>query len=358
MALTSYDFSNKVKYVDKIVDMVRQQKPTLFTLANIAGEATDRGVYWTDKSLGLTFADVSAVSGLVLTVADGSKFGVGQVLSPVDNANSYAIASISSNDLTVTKIANDMDAPKIGRYKVNNAPQAEITSSGPLTNFQGKQAVNYIQSFRADAEISFIGQGINTYDGANSLGVQMEAALYKVTADINNALWIGRKALGSNALAGSLGGIYEFCTDNNVPASGAALSEALINSCLKDIYDQGGVADSLICNSDQIAAINAIYKSYLKVERDDQVIGTYKTLVQDPYTGATLRIIVDPACPKKDIWFMDSSKFSVVPFSGMQFQVRDSSINGKTSNGQYVYGAYSAIFRNTPSSFGSIRNLA
>src|SRR5574344_1958919 len=104
----SYGFENDIRSVSPAMEIIRKNEPTLFASATIGQPVSNRSAEYIDKSLGITKVAVSAVSGLVITVPDGTKFKAGMELSPLSTSDNYVVASISGNDVTVTKVDNSM----------------------------------------------------------------------------------------------------------------------------------------------------------------------------------------------------------------------------------------------------------
>ena len=358
MAIYSYDFQNDVRDVTPALEVIKKNEPTLFSVAGNGPSVSNRNAEWIDKTLGIAFDDVLSTEGLVLTVADGSKYAVGMEMSPVDTADNYIIASISGNDLTVTKAVSGMAAPLSGKYEISFGGVVEGSTAGTEVFWEGEAKLNNTQIFRAEAILTRTAMGTSTYDNANLMETQVEKALYDVYHAINRALWKGTKKLGSKSVPGKLGGIYEFCSALQVDANGAAISKALINQALEKIADNGGHADTLICHRSKIAAISNLYDSQLVITQDETIRGVYVNKIKNPYDGSILTVIVDDMCPKNDVWIFDASKIEICPFVNGALTDFDSTENSFDGAKRTILGEITVKWHNGSEAFASIRGLA
>lgn len=358
MAIFSYDFQNAIRDVTPAMEVIRKNEPTLFSAAQVGNPVANRNAEWVDASLGITFVDVSAVSGLVLTVPDGTLFTAGMELSPTSTADNYIVASVDGNDVTVTKAVSGMASPISGSYEVSYGSVLEGSSSGNEISHAETVALNNTQIFRAEAALTRTAIGTNTYDNASAMETQVGAALYDVYHQINRALWKGYKQLGSKTTVGKLGGIYQFCSALQVDADGAAISTTLINSLLKLIKNAGGKPNTLVCNTSQISAISELYKNQIIVTQDESIRGVYVNKIRNPFDGTILTIITDDMCPTKDIWAFDSTKLEVCYLTNGALTDQDTTTPGYDGVRRTVLGELTVKFHNASQCFGSIRDLA
>ncbi|MBO5853230.1 MAG: hypothetical protein J6Q61_00670 [Bacteroidales bacterium] len=149
MAIYSYDFQNDVRDVTVGMDLIKKNEPTLYAIAATGDAVANRNAEWIDKVLGFKVDEVTAVNGLTVTVADGTKYAVGMEISPLDGAANYAIASIAGNDLTLTKIDASMANPTVGKYEVSFGGVVEGSTEGAETFIEGEAKINNTQIFRA-----------------------------------------------------------------------------------------------------------------------------------------------------------------------------------------------------------------
>lgn len=357
MAIYSYDFQNDVRNVEPAMQIIKKNEPTLYAIAGTGEAVANRNAEWIDKVLGFKVDEVKAVNGLTVTVADGTKYAVGMEISPLDGAANYAIASIAGNDLTLTKIDASMANPTVGKYEVSYGGVVEGSTEGAETFFEGEAKLNNTQIFRSEAKLTRTAMGTSTYDNANKMEQQVEAALYDVYHMINRAMWKGYKKLGSSSVAGKLGGIYQFCSDLKVDAAGGSISTDLINEALELIANAGGKADTLICNRSKIAAISKLYEGQITIAADSDVRGVYVNKIVNPYDGSVLQVIVDDMCPTGDVWILDSTKIEVAPFTNGALTDFDSTEPGFDGAKRTVLTELTVKWHNASESFASIRGL-
>lgn len=353
----SYDFENDIRSVQPVMDIIKKNEPTLYAVAKEGEAVTNRTAEWIDKTLGIKFDNVLTVTGTTLTVADGSKYSVGMELSPIATADNYIVTAISGNDLTVAKADSEMATPISGEYQISFGGVVEGSTEGTEVFSEGKAVANNTQIFRAQAKLTRTALGTSTYDNSNKMQEQVAGALYDVYHAINRALWKGRKALGSQSTPGKLGGIYQFCSALQVNAEGEAISKDLINAGLKLLADNGGKANTIVCNRAKIAGLSALYEDNIVVQADSNIRGVYVNMIKNPYDGSVLNVIVDDMCPKNDIWIFDASKIEVCPFINGALTDFDSTPSGFDGLKRTVLTELTVKFHNGDQAFASIRNI-
>jgi hypothetical protein len=355
--ISYYDFQNTVRDVVPILDYVNQNNPKLVSRLGAGAEAKAKTHEWTEGILGGKKVDGTA-DGLTITVDTAAGLAVGMILQPQASADAFKVASIAGTDVTVAKVAEDMGNPPAGKttYKVYGAPTVTGSKSGEEVFWQGNIRTNNTQIFRKDASITGTAISTNTYDNANNMNTQVLHAMELLQNDLNFAIWHGRKSLGSNGVASTMGGIYEFCTGIKVDAEGAALSVELINELVKKIVKAGGKPNTIVIARDLAPALSELYKNQVIIGEDSNVRGMYVNKIKDAF-GNILEVIYDDEVPVNDLWVLDITKIKLSPMQGRSFVDKDSTAAGFDGLSRTIIGEYTVEIYNPNECFGRITNI-
>lgn len=355
--LTSYDFQNQVRDVVPILDYINQNNPKLVSKIALGGVAKNKTHEWTEGILAGKKFDGTA-SGLVITADSAAGLGIGMKLQPVSSADVYTIASISGDDVTVTKLAASMDAPPSGNttYKVYGAAVTSGSKTGEEVAWQGNTRLNYTQIFRKDASLTGTSVATSTYDNANNMNVQVMNAMELLQADLNFAIWHGRKGLGGANVASTMGGLYEFCTGIVEDADGEALTVDVINAVIAKIVKAGGRPNTIVMARDLAPAVSKLYENQVIIGEDSNVRGMYVNKIKDAF-GNILDVVYDDEVPAGHLWVMDITKIKLAPMEGRAFTDKDSTLPGFDGFSRTIIGEYTLEIYNPNECFGRIENI-
>lgn len=355
--ITSYDFQNQVRDVVPLLDYINQNNPKLIAKIVAGGIAKNKTHEWTEGILaGKKIAGTA--SGLTITAESAAGIAVGMKLQPVAAADVYVVASISGNNVTVTKLAGDMANPPTAKttYKVYGAAVVSGSKTGEEVAWQGKTRLNYTQIFRKDASLTGSAVATSTYDNANNMNTQVMAALELLQNDLNFAIWHGRKGLGGANTASTMGGLYEFCTANIQDAEGAELSVDMINAVIAKIVKAGGRPNTIVIARDLAPALSNLYKDQVIIGEDSNVRGMYVNKIKDAF-GNILDVVYDDEVPAGHLWIMDITKVKLTPMEGRTFTDRDSTAPGFDGFSRTIIGEYTLEIYNPEECFGRIENI-
>lgn len=357
MSITSYDFQNQIRDVVPLLDYVNQNNPKLISKIATVGVAKNKTHEWTEGILaGKKIEGVA--SGLVITADEAAGLGIGMKLQPVASADVFQIASISGNDVTVTKALSGMANPPTAKttYKVYGAAVTSGSRTGEEVAWQGKIRTNYTQIFRKDASLTGTAVATSTYDNANNMNTQVMAALELLQADLNFAVWHGRKNLGGANVASTMGGLYEFCTDIVENAQAEDLSVDLINAVIAKIVKAGGRPNTIVIARDLAPALSNLYKDQVIIGEDSNVRGMYVNKIKDAF-GNILDVVYDDEVPYGHLWVMDINKIKLTPMEGRSFTDKDSTLPGFDGFSRTIIGEYTVEIYNPNECFGRIENI-
>lgn len=358
MPITSYDFQNDIRDVVPILDYLNQNNPKLISKIALGTPAKNKTHEWTEGILAGKKI-VGTAEGLTITADSAAGLAIGMKLQPVNASDVYIIASIAGNEITVTKLVSTMaDVPAASTtYKVYGANVVSGSTTGEAVAWQGQTRLNYTQIFRKDASLTGTAIATSTYDNSNNMNTQVTAAMELIQADLNFAVWHGRKLLGGAGIASAMGGIYEFCTANIENAGATALTIAMINKVIGKIVKAGGKPNTIVMGRDLAPAISELYKDQVIIGEDSNVRGLYVNKIKDAF-GNILDVVYDDECPAGHIWIMDISKLKLSPVVGRTFKDEDSTAPGFDGLSRTIIGEYTLEVYNPEECFGRIENIA
>lgn len=186
-------------------------------------------------------------SDLILTVTNGPRFQVGQIIK-IDN-ELLQVTAISGNNLTVTRgfggtsAASHSDASTViimsPAFKEN-----QNTELSPIT--QGEVDYNYFQQIEFGWQYSHRADVTPTYESRSFAGSRFAQELRKKMQDeapvfLERTLINGQRDAGSTTAASAMGGIFQsgYNTTSNTSLSGP-LTETTLMDNLQTVYNLVG----------------------------------------------------------------------------------------------------------------------
>lgn len=239
-----------------------------------------------------------------LTVADGTKFHVGDVIQ-IDSEYIW-VSAISTNDLTIvrnkagTQATHAATATIYIRY--NSRLEGADASDSPWT--EPSTGYNYSNIFHANIEVSRSDALLKQYGIDNVVNREIDKKMDSLMMQLNLMLYHGFRSAGSSSTDRSAGGLGTFITTNPTSASSAALTRTLIENEMQNCFDYGGNPTLALCNSWAQRKINSFYESSVRTERDDKRGGIIINQILSPF-GTYVDIVLDRHCPTNYLWLLD-----------------------------------------------------
>lgn len=194
---------------------------------------------------------------------------------------------------------------------------AEGESTPGLARTTTKSQVdNYTQIFETTIQVSSTLEAVEQWapgsEYARSLAKEMKT-LYIL---LDKTLIYGKPAARSsnNSNTGALGGIRHFVTTNVTAASGAQLSEKLVQDMLQQGYDAGGKIDSLLLTMTQKRALNKFLDANRRTGMEDRQAGA----IVDSYLWeqGVIDVVMDRWLPKDEVIGITSEYIGFGPLRG------------------------------------------
>ena len=146
---------------------------------------------------------------------------------------------------------------------------------------------NYTQIFTKTVEVSRTQRKISTAGLEDEFAYQLEKRMKEIATDVEKALIAGTANSGASGTARRLKGILAWITTNVETGTGTgseALSEAMYNNLLQDIWDAGGRPDVTVVNSFQKRKISAFSTSntrYLNMNDEKRLVNSVAVYESD-----------------------------------------------------------------------------
>lgn len=308
-----------------------------------------------------------------LTVDNGSRFRVSDLVRPDGSNEVMFVLTVAGNNLTVIRgyggttkatLANDLKLHILGNAALEGADR-------PATRFTSRsRRRNYTQIFTASIEVSGSMQAARAYWIQDEVDYQKQERLRELLRDLENCVINGTAPVGvqegSATVSRSMNGIIKsIATHRYVPGTGGipagdgggnnGLTEAVLNAALRFIWDQSsGAVDTIVVNGFQKRKINAFLSSKRVYAPDDE---SYRDLVSVYESDfGVCRVVTSRWVPSDTALLLDSSRIDVMPLQGRSFAYKPLASGGDSAIG-LVVGEYTLEFRNE-NAHGLIRGLA
>lgn len=315
----------------------------------------------------------NANDATAITVANGSRFRVGDQVRPAGAREVMFVTGVSANVLTVVRRYGGTPASTLANAQRltilgNAALEGDDRPDARFTNRVRRR--NFTQIFTAGVEVSGSMQASRQHAVADELDFQKQERLRELLRDLENCVLNGvapaANQQGSASVRRTMNGIIPLISTNQFvpntggfPAGGGAgsneLNESLLNAALRTIWDQSsGPIDTIVVGGAQKRRIN----QFLAASRTAAARETkFRDLVSAYETDfGVCRIILSRWMPPDSVLLLDSSRVEVVPLQGRSFHFKPLAATGDRESGQ-VIGEYTVQFRNE-NAHGLIRGLA
>ncbi len=309
----------------------------------------------------------------VITVDNGSKFRVGDLIRPASTEEVLFVASIASNNLTVirgyggttpTTLANNMVLNILG----NAALEGDDAPAARFTNRARRQ--NYTQIFTATVDVSGSMQAARAYGVDDEADYQKQERMRELLRDLENCVINGvapsTAQVGSASVRRSMNGILQLIQTHDLmpgmdglPDGGGAgedeLTEQLLNAVLKRIWDNSsGNVDTIVVGGAQKRKINEFASASRQYLPEDtsfrDMVNVYES------DCGVCRVIMSRWVPEDAVLLLDSTRLEVMPLQGRSFHFKSLAATGDSFKGQ-VIGEYTLEMKNE-SAHAKLRGLA
>jgi hypothetical protein len=331
--------------------------PLLDVLGDPARSARSTVHEWLEDTLLPNTDPLVAVDGSTVTVTDGARFRVGDLLRVDGFGELMLVESIADNELAVARgyggtTPGTPDAGAIVHIVGNAALEGDDADAARFTVRQRR--ANYTQIFSKTVEVSGSELAVRQLGVRDELNYLKAQRLRELMRDLENCVINGvAPSVDPQGAAGvrrSMRGIVSFITSNRLsvgddgfPAD-TALTEEQLNLALRTIWQRSnGNIDLVVVGGPEKRAINQFVTSNRRFFTSNE---TYKDLVSAYESDfGVCRVVLSRHMPRGTVLLLDSSKIEVMPLAGRSFQYHPLARTGDRESGQLV-GEYTLEFRN------------
>jgi hypothetical protein len=310
----------------------------------------------------------NATTDTTFTVANGSRFRVGDQIQADQSGEVMFVTGVASNDLTVVRGYGGTTAVALADQKVirilgNASLEGDDASAARFTS--RSRVSNYTQIFASTVEVSGSELAVRQLGVADELDYQKQQRLRELMRDLENCVINGvapaANQQGSATVRRTMKGLFGWINTNKFAPgsggfpSGTTLSEDQLNTALRTIWQSAsGQVDLIVVNGKQKRAINGFIGTNRRFAAES---GTYKDLVgvyESDY--GVCKVVLSRWVPPGNVLLLDSSRIEVLPLAGRSFQYRQLATVGDRESGQMI-GEYTLELRNE-AAHGMIKYLA
>jgi len=322
-------------------------------------------------SMNQTVYSPDAQNATALTVQNGVRFQVGDLVRPDASAEVMQITAVAGNVLTVVRGYGGTAKATLTNGKrlfiLGNAALEGADATNSRFTLRSRKS-NFTQIFSATVEVSGSMRAARQHGIDDELEYQKQERLRELLRDLENCVINGvapaSNPQGTSTIRRSMNGIIRGVSTNQyvpnsggIPAgggSGTDLNEPVLNAALRLIWEQSqGKIDTIVCSGALKRRINGFATGSRAYTPEDKsfrdMISTYES------DFGVCRVILSRWVPSDTILLLDSSRISVLPLQGRSFGFKPLAQTGDATAGQ-VLGEYTVEFKNE-NAHGLVRGL-
>ena len=295
-------------------------------------------------------------------VANGDRFRIGDQIQAESSNEVMFVTGIASHTLSVIRGYGGSNPESISdqqalRILGNAALEGDDAPAARFTN-RVRQS-NVTQIFTAGVEVSGSQLAAKQAAIADELDYQKQERLRELVRDLENCVINGVASTtdqqGSASTRRTMRGIIPSITTNVEDAGAAALTEDVLNTNLRAVWEQssGGI-DTILVGGLQKRAINGFIASSRGYDARNTRYRDMVSVYESDF--GVCRVVLSRWVPSDAVVLLDSSRIDVLPLSSRSFHYKPLSADGDRERGQ-VIGEYTLELRNELA-HGVIRNLA
>lgn len=307
-----------------------------------------------------------------VTVNNGSRFQVGDLVRPGNASEIMQVTAIATNTLTVVRRYGGTPASNLSNgLKLTIVGNAALEGAdAPATRFTTRyRKQNFTQIFAASVEVSGSMRAARVVGASDELDFQKQERMRELLRDLENTVINGTAPStgqqGSASIRRSMNGIVRQVStnqfvpgQNGFPSGGGAgtdLNDVVLNAALRSVWEQSaGRIDTIVCGGMQKRRINQLISSSRAYAPEDTKVRDLVSVYESDF--GVCKVIVSRWVPADTVLFLDSSRIEVMPLRGRSFAYQPLGAAGDRSAG-LVVGEYTLEFRNE-NAHGLVRGLS
>lgn len=367
--------------ISEAFDIARSNRTGILSVVNVSSPIQAYDGYkmgWLDMRVDATSSDSTAealAAATTVSVADGSKFRAGMLLSATGSDEVLLVESVSGNDLTVDRGFGGTTAETIASgttLTIDSVAREENSQAATDGIYQPEKVENFFQTM--DTAVEFSRRALSTlqFGDTNDLTFQVQERIRQLVIQMDRALVRGRKATATiggkeHTYTGGLRYFLDQAGAVNVDNSAAALTLDAINSLNAEIVSRGGMANTIAVGIPLARKLNALVGANYSSQRltdwsNDE--GAVNRLPTDlPLIGSVNQIVIDTNLSDDELVIFDAGMISVKPMAQNNagetgsWQTKDATLPGQDGQKVRVLGDFAMEVRNSKTHMARLRNI-
>lgn len=359
---TIFGFTDTTNNVIDMSDTLSSLKPDDVPILNIVGRdslkdgaARSTKHEWLEDALRPLDGAVAADSSFA-NVTDPVTFNVvaGQGVYLLANdilkveSELVRVTAVSTDAITVARAFGGSTAAShaastawsiVGRVDVQDAavPTPRTTTVSGL--------FNYTQIYNASVVVTTTAQSIKRYTKEDLMATAVRDEIRSAWLTWERALIHGRKVAPSSGVSSAMDGFLVRITTNTYAKAGAALTEAFLNTALRDTWSAGAGGEMVaFLGAFQKERVNQLLDSMRMTSRTDSTAGVRINRYESDY-GA-IRFVLSRNMPTDTVLLIDPDRVGFGPLRGHALRAVQIPRDTVSKDVVQIWGQYTSELRN------------
>jgi Family of unknown function (DUF5309) len=227
----------------------------------------------------------------------------------------------------------------VGRVDVQDAavPTPRTTTVSGL--------FNYTQIYNASVVVTTTAQSIKRYTKEDLMATAVRDEIRSAWLTWERALIHGRKVAPSSGVSSAMDGFLTRISTNVYAKGGAALTEAFLNTALRDAWSAGGGGRmTAFLGAFQKERVNQILDSMRMTSRTDTTAGVRVNKYESDY--GTLDFVLSRNMPTDTVMIIDTDRVGFGPLRGHSLRAVQLPRDTVSKDTVQIWGQYTSELRN------------
>lgn len=234
-----------------------------------------------------------------------------------------------------------------------------------VDEWQPVNEYNHFQIFRNAVELSDTALNSAIYGNVNTLSEQLKWAFYKIRQQMSEQSLRWRRVARTQGENGTFWGMFQYLDvsgGNVIDAWGNQLDPTIINNLVQLIVEDGGVANTLVCNINQARKISWFNVSWNNpiITQDSTQAGSYvlRFISDIPVAGGIVsNILLDEKMPNNTVELIDINRIALVPYANRWLKLVPGTQPWQDGQTAILRWEYTMVVKDGKYSHGTIKNL-
>lgn len=356
MAITglprTYDIAYAMREdLEEAITMISPSETPLISYINEGDPVANTKFEWLEDALPAiktTVAEAVDDSEVEIDVASGSVSRALSTSSPAIvelwriDEEVVMVTDVATNTWTVTRGYGDTDAAVhdtgtdilfVSRIVLEGTDAIEAVTESPSRPY------NYTEIFTDTAKTTGTQEAVAQVQDFGKLERQTDKKYLELARQLERTAISGIRAVGSNSVARTTGGLLQFISTNKTPMAAAAPTEDDLLDLMQSIWDAGGDPSLILVNSVQKRRIAGWYGDRIRFTGTLRLPGGGPVI--DTFTSdfGEASILLDRWVDHAEIDVVSPEYFELIPLAGRTFFESDLAKTGDSEK-KMILGEY------------------